>query len=134
VDAHAALTNPHAATSAATASRLVLRDAAGRAQVVAPSAANDIATKGYADGVKSMASNGYAELPGGLKINWGTVAVAGNVTVNFPSAFPNACVWAVCGFMGGAPSQNNPYVQSISASQITLYGSSGNLSWIAIGY
>lgn len=39
------------AASIATVSALVLRDAAGRAQVVAPSADADIATKGYVDGV-----------------------------------------------------------------------------------
>jgi hypothetical protein len=49
VNAHAALTNPHSATSAATASRLILRDAAGRAQVAAPSAAADIARKDTVD-------------------------------------------------------------------------------------
>ena len=43
--AHGALTNPHGATSAATAARLILRDAGGRAQVGAPSAENDIARK-----------------------------------------------------------------------------------------
>lgn len=42
---HAALTDPHGATSAATASRLMLRDANGRAQVAAPSAAADCARK-----------------------------------------------------------------------------------------
>ncbi|HEX2795702.1 MAG TPA: hypothetical protein VHN38_01345, partial [Immundisolibacter sp.] len=50
-DGHAALTNPHGATSAATASRLVLRDAAGRAQVAAPSVSADLANKGYVDAV-----------------------------------------------------------------------------------
>lgn len=49
VNTHAALTAPHSATSAATASRLMLRDGAGRAQVVDPSAAADIATKSYVD-------------------------------------------------------------------------------------
>jgi len=44
---HAALTNPHSATAAATADRLVLRDGAGRAQIVAPSADADIAIKGW---------------------------------------------------------------------------------------
>lgn len=44
---HAALTNPHSAVAAATADRLVLRDAAGRAQVVAPSVDADIAIKGW---------------------------------------------------------------------------------------
>lgn len=51
--AHAALTAPHSATSAATANRLMLRDAAGRAKVADPSVAADIATKGYADSAVS---------------------------------------------------------------------------------
>ena len=42
---HGNLTNPHSATAAATASRIILRDAAGRAAVVAPSASTDIALK-----------------------------------------------------------------------------------------
>jgi hypothetical protein len=46
---HAALTNPHSATASPTADRLVLRDAAGRAQVVAPSVAADIVNKGTLD-------------------------------------------------------------------------------------
>ena len=48
---HAALTNPHSATAAPTANRIILRDAAGRAQVVAPSAAADIALKDTVDAV-----------------------------------------------------------------------------------
>lgn len=40
---HADSTSPHSATSAATASRLMLRDAAGRAKVSAPNATDDIA-------------------------------------------------------------------------------------------
>lgn len=39
------------AVSAATASRLIIRDAAGRAQVASPSAAADIANKGYVDSI-----------------------------------------------------------------------------------
>lgn len=46
---HADLTNPHSATAAATASRLVLRDASGRAKVAAPAAADDIARKAEVD-------------------------------------------------------------------------------------
>lgn len=46
---HANLTNPHSAASVATASRLILRDASGRAQVAAPSAAADIARKDTVD-------------------------------------------------------------------------------------
>ncbi|PKN23181.1 MAG: hypothetical protein CVU64_24165 [Deltaproteobacteria bacterium HGW-Deltaproteobacteria-21] len=49
--AHAALTNPHSATSTATADRLVLRDPSGRARFAAPSNVNDAATKSYVDAV-----------------------------------------------------------------------------------
>ena len=42
-------TSPHEATSEATPERLVLRDAAGRAQVAGPAANGDIANKGYVD-------------------------------------------------------------------------------------
>jgi len=42
---HQALTSPHSAVSAATALRLIVRDAAGRAKVAAPGAATDIALK-----------------------------------------------------------------------------------------
>lgn len=46
-----------AAVSAATANRVVRRDAAGRAQIVAPSAAADIANKGYVDGFETWRDN-----------------------------------------------------------------------------
>ncbi|ASR78053.1 minor tail protein [Arthrobacter phage Timinator] len=53
-----------AAASAATASTLVIRDAAGRAQFADPSAAADAATKGYVDtglGGKAAASHTHAQ-------------------------------------------------------------------------
>ena len=46
LNTHAGLTNPHSATDAATASRLVLRDAAGRAKFAAPAASGDTLIKG----------------------------------------------------------------------------------------
>jgi hypothetical protein len=49
VDAHANLTAAHSATSAAIANRIILRDAAGRAKVAAPSASDDIARKDTVD-------------------------------------------------------------------------------------
>ena len=47
--AHFDATTVHGATNAATADRIILRDANGRAKVAAPSAADDISTKGYVD-------------------------------------------------------------------------------------
>ena len=51
-------TGIHGATSAATASKIMIRDAAGRAKVAAPSAADDIAQKGTVDAVQNSLSNG----------------------------------------------------------------------------
>lgn len=47
--AHANLTTAHGAVSTATASKMMVRDAAGRASVADPSASTDIATKNYVD-------------------------------------------------------------------------------------
>ena len=46
---HNAVTNAHSATAAATANRIMLRDASGRAKVAAPSATDDIARKDTVD-------------------------------------------------------------------------------------
>jgi hypothetical protein len=49
LDVHIAAASVHGATSLATASRIMMRDGAGRAQVADPSAASDIATKKTVD-------------------------------------------------------------------------------------
>jgi len=46
---HGGSTNAHSSTAAATANRIILRDANGRAKVAAPSAADDIARKDTVD-------------------------------------------------------------------------------------
>ncbi|MDF2934962.1 MAG: hypothetical protein K0Q90_335 [Paenibacillaceae bacterium] len=57
LNTHAALGGTaHGATAAPTVSTLMTRDAAGRAQVVAPSVAADIANKGYVDTAVSGAT------------------------------------------------------------------------------
>ncbi|MEG6521184.1 hypothetical protein [Desulfotomaculum sp. 1211_IL3151] len=54
VDAHANnTTTAHGATSAATANKIIIRDAVGRAKVAAPSAADDIARKDTVDAVQT---------------------------------------------------------------------------------
>ncbi len=49
VNTHNAIPNSHLATSSAAPSRIILRDAAGRAQVAAPAASDDIARKSTVD-------------------------------------------------------------------------------------
>ena len=58
VAAHEKATTAHGATAAATANAIILRDASGRARVASPSAAADIATKEYVDGVAGGVANG----------------------------------------------------------------------------
>jgi hypothetical protein len=54
ISTHAASTSPHGATSAATASRIIIRDSAGRAKIAAPSASDDIARKAEVDAEASV--------------------------------------------------------------------------------
>lgn len=81
-DAHAALeSGVHGAVSAPTASKLMIRDAAGRAQVVSPSVGNDIANKTYVDteiGALSFVSSvgSGTGLTGGPITSTGTISLA----------------------------------------------------------
>jgi hypothetical protein len=54
VNTHAALTSAHSADSAATPSRLMIRDGSGRAKVAAPSESTDIAIKQTVDDHASL--------------------------------------------------------------------------------
>jgi hypothetical protein len=84
--AHADSTAPHSATSAATADRLMLRDAAGRAKVAAPSASDDIARK---DTVDTAIANLLASAPGTLDTLNELAAALGN-DPNFATTITNA--------------------------------------------
>ncbi|PYI52556.1 hypothetical protein [Paenibacillus flagellatus] len=57
---HRNATQVHGATSDAIAGRLIMRDAAGRAKVAAPTAADDIARKAEVDAAMTVASNAQA--------------------------------------------------------------------------
>jgi hypothetical protein len=69
ITTHNAVTNPHSATALATASRMVLRDAAGRAAFADPAADADAATQGWArvDALKNR--NNRAAFWNGLLLN-----------------------------------------------------------------
>jgi len=91
LDAHvAATTGIHGATSAATANRLVIRDASGRAKVAAPAAADDIARKDTVDAVQTNLTNhiaDYVRQPG-----YGVTGGSGNAYTVTLSPAPNAYV------------------------------------------
>lgn len=90
---------------------------------------------------QSLVASGYQKLPGGVILQWGTVAMVEDTwtTYSFPMAFPNECLVITGNAIGGLNAGNqNGFVKSISASQYQVSGNdvsygTGNLSWIAIG-
>ena len=57
LNSHTSLFSAHGATSSATASRIIMRDSAGRAKIAAPSASDDIARKDTVDNAVGNLSN-----------------------------------------------------------------------------
>ncbi len=57
VDTHTAADNAHGAVSLATANKIIIRDAYGRAKIAAPSAPDDIAQKNTVDTVQTALTN-----------------------------------------------------------------------------
>lgn len=88
VDSHAnTTTGVHGSTSSATASKIVERDAAGRAQFATPSAAADAATKGYVDGEITTLDAAKADVSHTHKtIKEVVFAIAGNLAVGDDAA------------------------------------------------
>ena len=72
---HAALTTAHGSTSAATASAIIQRDASGRAQVAAPSAAADIARKADVDAAIAGILPALREYNAGRVIMWPSMTI-----------------------------------------------------------
>lgn len=91
---------------------------------------------------KSLSSNGYQRLPGGMIIQWGTtgsISAGGALSVTMPITFPNANLTGVCmAQYSSAP--NSGYMVSIygrTVSDMLFYNSNTSValvaSWIAIG-
>ena len=87
---------------------------------------------------KSLGSNGYARMAGGLILQWGTFThpPSGNTWTSFPATFPNACLSVVPNtlYNGGA---NNPSAHGWTTSgfYVNFSGSlSVDINYIAIGY
>ncbi len=84
---------------------------------------------------KSLATNGYQKLPGGLIIQWGTPITTGTTsTFSLPIAFPNGG-FSITAVDQGA-GRNSYGVAFSSLSQITVYSSASGqgFRYIAAGY
>lgn len=85
VTTHEALQTAHGAVSAPTASKMMVRDASGRAQVAAPSAAADIARKDTVDAVQTNLTTHLAEYTNMISARNGLNA---NALINFNFDIP----------------------------------------------
>ena len=95
---------------------------------------------------KSLATNGYQKLPGGLMFQWGQASIAANstATINFNITFGSSCASLVATHgAGGIWQAYNQYttgpggVQPISTSQFQLSNlddSTVTYYWFAVGY
>lgn len=130
------LLNPATGVSAATA---FASNAEAQALSIATKALSPstlaAALKG---GNQSLAASGYQKLPGGLIIQWGSVAGVSNssVAVTFPVAFPSACRSLVVGseLSSGASATyiDGPNTITNSGFNMATYYPR-NVRWIAIG-
>jgi len=94
---------------------------------------------------KSLATNGYQKLPGGLILQWGSgqsIPGSGSVAISFPIAFPNACFTVT---LTGSGSSDVPvYVTTFNTSSFTAAtvayagayngATSQTARWMAVGY
>lgn len=85
----------------------------------------------------SFSSNGYANLPNGLLINWGTVsATTSGATFTFATAFPTACNAVLVSNSVGASSAVVMSAGTPSKTAVTVYSETGTATAtvLAIGH
>lgn len=111
--------------------------AAGSAIFTAADVAAQLAALG---GSQSLAASGWAKIPGGLIVQWGTTSVgSGSTVVTFPTTFPTLCASVVASHDGIV--DVSAVVNGITTSQVTLraFNQAGGLiaaqvRWVAVGY
>lgn len=96
------------------------------------------------DWTKSTGASGYTKLPNGVYIQWGETASINsgtNTSVNFPTAFPNACRQVIPGIKGNSATattttgQYGADITSVSAFTMNNRTSVANVfTFIAVGF
>jgi hypothetical protein len=136
--------------STLSANAVLLGNGTSALQTVAPSTSGNVLTSNGTTWTsaalnfdKSLTTNGYQKIPGGLIVQWGTtssISVDGSVTVTYPIAFPNAAFvvfatpygWTVS---GGPGPVCGPTSWNATTATIQNDGSTASTcSWLAIGY
>ena len=92
-------------------------------------------------GNQSLAANGYQKLPGGLILQWGTLAsinaATASPTITFPVAFPSTCIVVLPIGNTSGTSQAATYIATKTPSNFTVYNPASVavvFSYLAIGY
>lgn len=68
----------------------------------------------------SLAASGYQKLPSGLIIQWGSVTPVNGASFNFPTSFPNTCLWhSWGGCKRGLYDAGGSFIGSMQATSIT---------------
>jgi hypothetical protein len=93
---------------------------------------------------KSLVTNGYQKLPGGMIMQWmrqDSVNVSTPTTVNFPISFPTACLNVQITSVTNAASSFVPTITSFSTTGVTFRwerpsggDNPANFFFLAIGY
>jgi hypothetical protein len=152
IGSHSAQTAVHGATSTATASRIILRDAFGRTKVAEGVSGDDVVV--FSQFANSKLTNGYQRLPGGIIAQWGSAGVqmtsvnsTTSITVTFPLAFPSGnapftMVANICSSPIGEESWTVSVDKNGGATQAVIlcrnsFGAGAGLAtvnWFAIGH
>lgn len=101
-----------------------------------------IGLSNFTGGNQSLGSGGYQKLPGGLILQWGSVAITSgsNVAVTFPIAFPTACFKFNANFVsagtmtgGYTAGGRTPTTTGVTVDAFSNAGGSSTYNWLAIG-
>jgi len=94
----------------------------------------------FQGGNQSKTSNGYQKLPGGMILQWGTVAsqAINSISITYPIAFPTECVYVnfiLSGNNSTGDSNNPVYTRGLTTwTGWNHNGVSARMDWFAIGY
>jgi hypothetical protein len=141
--------------STLAANNVLLGNGTSAIQTVAPSTSGNVLTSNGTTWTssalsslsafdKSLSTNGYQKLPGGLIMQWGEILVPadGTATVTWPIAFPTACLQATCcqGYAFAINADAGAGIYDLSTTTATIRngsntgGSSSTMRWMAFGH
>jgi hypothetical protein len=89
---------------------------------------------------KSLTTNGYQKLPGGLILQWGAITLSADspTIFNFPTPFTTACFFVgINRYEGGTSTQVSSYEYTATGFTINRDDSISNeipLTYFAVGY